>query len=106
MYLRKLTADKQRDFTVQLLGLSCFCYPGLTEDQANEMREFLRLINCVSLTEAVLDTAAIIRRNYRLKLADGIIAACAFVTGCILVTRNVDDFKRIDGLSLWNPFDK
>ncbi|MCT7997196.1 hypothetical protein NG793_26295, partial [Laspinema sp. C5] len=25
------------------------CYPGLTEEQANEMRKFLRLINCVSL---------------------------------------------------------
>ncbi|MCT7991038.1 type II toxin-antitoxin system VapC family toxin [Laspinema olomoucense] len=51
------------------------CYPGLTEEQANEMRKFLRLINCVSLTESVLDNAAIIRRTYRLKLADGIIAA-------------------------------
>ena len=51
-----------------------FCYPALTEEEANEMREFLRLLNCVSLTESVLDHAAQIRRDYRLKLADG--AAC------------------------------
>ncbi|MFY7805410.1 MAG: PIN domain-containing protein [Limnoraphis robusta] len=55
---------------------------------------------------SAIDSAAKIRQNYRLKLADGIIAACALVTGCILVTRNVDDFKRVDGLSLWNPFDQ
>ncbi len=56
------------------------------------MREFLRLINCISLTEAVLDTAATVKKNHRLKLADAIIAACALVAGCILVTRNIDDF--------------
>jgi len=77
----------------------------LTEEQANEMREFLRLLNCVLLTESVLDSAAKIRRNYRLKLGDGVIAACALVEGCVLVTRNAEDFKRVDGLSMLNPFD-
>ena len=68
------------------------------------MRDFLRLLNCVSLTEFVLDTAAQIRRDYRLKLADAVIAACALVEGCILITRNTDDFKRVDGLSILNLF--
>lgn len=81
------------------------CYPTLTEEQANEMREFLRQLTCVSLTELVLDRAAEIRRDYRLKLPDAIIAACAWVRGCTLVTRNVADFRRIDGLSILNPFD-
>jgi predicted nucleic acid-binding protein len=61
------------------------CYPALTEEQANEMREFLRLLKCVSLTESVLDSAVQIRRDYRLKLGDGVIAACALVEGCVRV---------------------
>ena len=69
------------------------------------MRQFLRMLSCVVLTESVLDCAAEIRRNYRVRLADAAIAACALVEGCILVTRNVDDFSRIDGLNLVNPFD-
>jgi hypothetical protein len=81
------------------------CYPDLTEAEANLMREFLRTLSCVSLTEAVLDRAAEIRRNYRVRLADALIAACALVEGCTLVTRNVEDFRRIDGLNIVNPFE-
>jgi len=92
-------------FYCPISWVELLCYPELTEEQAQEMREFLRMINCVPLTEIVLDSAAQIRKNYRLKLADGIIAACALVAECILVTRNVNDFKRIDGLGLLNPFD-
>ncbi|MEG4091776.1 PIN domain-containing protein [Microcoleus sp. Pol12B4] len=77
----------------------------MIEEQANELREFLRLIKCVSLTESVLDPAAQIRRDYRLKLGDGVIAACALVERCVLVTRNAKDFKRVDGLTILNPFD-
>ncbi|NJK68498.1 MAG: type II toxin-antitoxin system VapC family toxin [Microcoleus sp. CSU_2_2] len=91
-------------FYCPITWVELLCYPALTEEQTNKMREFLRLLNCVSLTESVLDSAAQIRRDYRLKLADGVIAACALVEGCVLVTRNVDDFRRVKGLSVLNPF--
>ncbi len=99
-----IEAGNATAFYCPISWVELLCYPNLTPEQANEVREFLRLINCVSLTESVLDCAAQIRRNYRLKLADGIIAACALVTGCILVTRNVNDFRRVDTLSLINPY--
>ena len=65
----------------------------------------MRTLNSVSLTESVLNCAAEIRRNSRMKLADALIAACALVEGLTLVTRNVNDFRRVDGLILLNPFD-
>ncbi|MDB9519827.1 type II toxin-antitoxin system VapC family toxin [Roseofilum reptotaenium CS-1145] len=99
-----IEAGNAAAFYCPISWVELLCYPNLTPEQANEMREFLRLIHCVPLSESVLDCAAQIRRNYRLKLADGIIAACALVTGCILVTRNVNDFKRVNGLSILNPF--
>ncbi|MGD2180682.1 type II toxin-antitoxin system VapC family toxin [Lusitaniella coriacea] len=81
------------------------CYSGLTDTQRNEMREFLRLLECISLTELILDRAALIRCTYRVALADALIAACALVEGCTLVTRNVEDFRQIDELIVSNPFD-
>ncbi len=91
-------------FYCPISWIELLCYSGLTEQEANLIREFLRKLNCVSLTESILDCATQIRRD-RVKLADALIAACALVQGYILVTRNVDDFKRIDGLSVFNPFD-
>ncbi|MEG4320116.1 MULTISPECIES: type II toxin-antitoxin system VapC family toxin [unclassified Microcoleus] len=101
----EIEAGDAEAFYCPITWVELLCYPALTEEQANEMREFLRLLNCVLLTESVLDRAAQIRRNYRLKLADGVIAACALAEGCVLVTRNAEDFKRVDGLSILNPFD-
>jgi Predicted nucleic acid-binding protein, contains PIN domain len=41
-------------FYCPISWVELLCYPALTEEEANEMREFLRLLNCVSLTESVL----------------------------------------------------
>jgi predicted nucleic acid-binding protein len=54
--------------------------------------------------EIKLKTADIRKAN-KIKLPDGIIAATALVHGLILLTRNVSDFKNIDGLNLINPYE-
>lgn len=91
-------------FYCPISWVELLCYPALTEVEANLMRAFLRTLNSVSLTEAVLDIAAEIRSSDRLRLADALIAACAVTRRCILVTRNEDDFKRVNGLNVLNPF--
>jgi predicted nucleic acid-binding protein len=101
----EIKAGNAEAFYCPITWVELLCYPALTEEQANEMRKFLRLLKCVLLTESVLDSAAQIRRDYRLKLGDGVIAACALVEGCVLVTRNAKDFKRVNGLTILNPFD-
>lgn len=44
--------------------------------------------------------AAAIRRDVNIKLPDAAIAATAIYTNTSLVTRNIRDFKKINGLSL------
>ena len=48
--------------------------------------------------------AIALRRTYRLKLPDAIIAATALHLEVPLITRNVKDFKNIPVLKLINPF--
>jgi predicted nucleic acid-binding protein len=46
-----------------------------------------------------------LRRQHRLKLPDALIAATALYCSACVMTRNVDDFKRVPELTLCNPFD-
>ena len=46
-----------------------------------------------------------IRRVYKTKLPDAIIAATAIVCKSALITHNRTDFKKIKGLSLVDPFE-
>jgi hypothetical protein len=40
-----------------------------------------------------------------MSLGDALVAGTALARGLTLVTRNVEDFRWIQGLSLLNPFD-
>lgn len=97
--------------TDHAIGLYCpiswpelLCYPNLSKAEANQIRAFLRTFTCIALTEPVLDRTAQIRRNYRVRLPNALIAACAIETNSILVTRNIADFQRISGINVLNPF--
>ncbi|WP_394996139.1 type II toxin-antitoxin system VapC family toxin [Emticicia sp.] len=45
-----------------------------------------------------------LRRLYKIKLPDAIIAATAIVFDFTLISRNDKDFENINGLKYYNPF--
>lgn len=57
----------------------------------------------LELVPSIVDKSIEIRKAYRTKLPDTIIAATALVNNFVLVTRNISDFKNIEGLQLINP---
>ena len=44
------------------------------------------------------------KRRVKIKLTDAVIAATALVNNFKLVTRNVDDYKAVKELEIFNPF--
>ena len=58
----------------------------------------------VELDKPVRLKAAEIRSMYKTKLADAAIAASAIVYKHSLITRNVSDFKKIEGLNIIDPW--
>ena len=66
---------------------------------------FINLANVFEINDAIIDQTIAIRRNYKIKLPDAIIAATAITEDLILVTRNVSDFKNIKDIELLNPWE-
>lgn len=56
------------------------------------LRSFLLNFECLPVSTAVAERAAVVGRQMRIKMPDAIILATAEVSGRTLVTRNVKDF--------------
>jgi len=84
--------------------LELFGFPGLTEAEEGKIRELLQAFEEVAVTSDIIDRAIEIRRKTKVKAPDAIIGASAVVLRCNLITRNVADFKAIDGLKVIDPF--
>lgn len=70
------------------------------------LRDFIHDAQVLELEKAIKLKTAEIRKAHKIKLPDAIIAATALAHDFTLLTRNVKDFKHIEGLSLINPYEK
>jgi predicted nucleic acid-binding protein len=85
---------------VEVLG-----YHQLDDEERQYVEAFFRLAQVLPLSQAVLEQAVSLRQQRRMSLGDALVAGTALVHEQTLVTRNVEDFHWIQGLSLLNPFD-
>jgi len=67
-------------------------------------KALLSLFEEINLHQAIADCCIQIRKTYRIKLPDAIIATTALVQNQTLMSRNEDDFIKIAGVALFNPF--
>jgi len=74
-------------------------------EQLQVLQQFVTASVVYNLSEPVIVKAIDIRKAHKIKLPDAIIAATALVHGFTLVTRNVADFQKIEGLKVINPWD-
>jgi hypothetical protein len=69
-----------------------------------EILHFLSVHQKIPVDNPLIQVAGNIRRTYNLTLPDAIIAATATTLQQTLVTRNLDDFKRVKELKVKKPY--
>ena len=101
----RLAAEAEWTGFSAITRLELFSYPELTFEEETALEAILRAFSEVAVNSAAIDRAIEVRRSRRVRIPDAIIAATALNASAVLVTRNVADFRGIDGLEVWDPYE-
>ena len=74
-------------------------FPKITEDEESRIRGFLDASSCVVITDSIKNRTIELRRAYRIKVPDAIIAASAIESNLALIIADTG-FERIKELRL------
>jgi predicted nucleic acid-binding protein len=77
-----------------------------TSDEEYELlQSFCKDTLVIELNDDIVSKTIDLRIQYKLKTPDAIIAATALVYNMILITRNINDFGKVKGLMIINPYE-
>ena len=85
---------------IELLG-----FAGITENEELKFQEFINAADIVELNEDIINRTIEVRKQYKIKLPDAIIAATALVSELTIISRNTKDFVKIKGLEVINTYE-
>lgn len=77
-----------------------FSFSGLTIKESKQINELLETLAIIPFDSRIARITGLLRRTCKINVADSAIAATAMFTGTTLITRNINDFKKIPNLSL------
>lgn len=99
---RVLLCRRSRDIGITLIEV--LGWRGHSAQSRTDAQRLLGGLTLIGLTQSVVERTIVLRSRLSIALPDAVIAPSALVEGLCLVTRNVQDFDRVDGLVLENPF--
>lgn len=85
--------------------IELLCWKTASEKDVEVLNNFISDALVIELENPIKRKTADIRKTYKIKLPDAIIAATALVYDLTLITRNTNDFKNIQGLNVINPYE-
>lgn len=102
-YVDELVIDNPPAISV-ITEIELLCWKTENHNDLKVLHSFINDTLIIELDTQVKLTTADIRKTYKIKLPDAIIAATAIVHDLTLVTRNTADFKGLNNIKLINPW--
>lgn len=98
--LENIILKSQPIFISTISEVELFSFSRLTTEEADQIENMLETFSIISLDSQLARIAGFIRRKYKIKTPDSIVAATAMFTDSTLVTRNIKDFEKIGNLKV------
>ena len=75
------------------------------EEEYELLKNFCKDALVIELNDEIVNKTIEVRIQYKLKTPDAIIAATALAFNMLLITRDINDFGKVQGLTIINPFE-
>ncbi len=87
-----------------IIRIELLSFSGLSNEDEHCIENLLSQFTLVPLLREIEDQTIQLKRQFKIKIPDAIIAATALNRDACLITRNVSDFQGIPKLNIKNPF--
>jgi len=87
-----------------IIRMELLSFASLEKEEEQAIKNLLSQFYSVPLLREIEEQTIQLKRQYKIKLPDAIIAATILHKDAFLVTRNTNDFKGIAELKIENPF--
>lgn len=84
---------------IELLSFS-----DLTVREEIRIKELLDNLEVIELSDEIIEETVKVRKQFKLKVPDAIIAASCLINKGILITRDHEGFRKVKNLKILNPF--
>ncbi len=105
IFIDKLLEDIQ-PYISAITEIELLCWKTQEDKDIILLQKFINDSTVIELDKEIKLKTADIRKHYRIKLPDAIIAATAIIHNLTLLTRNFKDFENISELICINPWNQ
>ncbi len=86
--------------------IELLCWKAASQKDLEAINLFISNVLVIEIEQDIKIKTVDIRKKYKIKLPDAIIAATALVYDLTLITRNITDFKNITALKTLDPYNQ
>ena len=101
-YLKPLVLDPENAISA-ISQLEILGFHSISISEETYCEYVFKILQTFPIDNTVLSKAIELRKTYKMKLGDSIIAATAFLANIEIYTRNINDFIKIPDLIVVNP---